>query len=104
HNNTNYQYIQTSSTIPTHILLLLPAFILFFFIHDTPTTQIYTLSLHDALPISKGPNHQFCSHRIRLHPFKISNFRLQTSKSAFQDRKSTRLTPVTFRSRMPSSA
>src|SRR5437016_14460631 len=26
-------------------------FILTFFFHDTPTTEIYTLSLHDALPI-----------------------------------------------------
>src|SRR2546430_13742735 len=25
---------------------------LFFFLNDTPTTEIYTLSLHDALPIS----------------------------------------------------
>src|SRR5438874_5337000 len=25
---------------------------LFFFFNDTPTTEIYTLSLHDALPIS----------------------------------------------------
>src|SRR6476620_5384107 len=24
-----------------------------FFFHDTPTTEIYTLSLHDALPISE---------------------------------------------------
>src|SRR3989442_6915430 len=28
---------------------------LFFFFNDTATTEIYTLSLHDALPIS--PNH-----------------------------------------------
>src|SRR5882757_11448905 len=27
-------------------------FFLFFFFNDTPTTEIYTLSLHDALPIS----------------------------------------------------
>src|SRR5689334_25105719 len=27
-------------------------FILFFFFNDTATTEIYTLSLHDALPIS----------------------------------------------------
>src|SRR5438552_18039786 len=27
---------------------------LFFFFNDTPTTKIYTLSLHDALPISLG--------------------------------------------------
>src|SRR5438132_4131770 len=26
-----------------------------FFLSDTPTTDIYTLSLHDALPISEGP-------------------------------------------------
>jgi len=25
----------------------------FFFFNDTATTEIYTLSLHDALPISK---------------------------------------------------
>src|SRR5215216_8164888 len=27
----------------------------FFFFNDTATTEIYTLSLHDALPISHGP-------------------------------------------------
>src|SRR6266536_6641357 len=27
-------------------------FVFFFFFIDTPTTEIYTLSLHDALPIS----------------------------------------------------
>src|SRR6266705_6580773 len=27
----------------------------FFFFNDTATTEIYTLSLHDALPISPGP-------------------------------------------------
>src|SRR3712207_8709800 len=26
----------------------------YFFFNDTATTEIYTLSLHDALPISKG--------------------------------------------------
>src|SRR5467141_5175645 len=29
------------------------AFVLFFFFNDTATTEIYTLSLHDALPISR---------------------------------------------------
>src|SRR3712207_6915776 len=28
---------------------------IFFFFNDTATTEIYTLSLHDALPISSGP-------------------------------------------------
>src|SRR2546430_3587109 len=27
----------------------------FFFFNDTATTEIYTLSLHDALPICQGP-------------------------------------------------
>src|SRR2546425_9477973 len=31
---------------------LLPFFVSFFFFNDTATTEIYTLSLHDALPIS----------------------------------------------------
>src|SRR5208283_1284381 len=30
-------------------------FSLFFFFNDTATTEIYTLSLHDALPISARP-------------------------------------------------
>src|SRR5256885_10617997 len=29
-------------------------FFYFFFFNDTATTEIYTLSLHDALPISRG--------------------------------------------------
>src|SRR5256885_7286902 len=30
-------------------------FLFFFFFNDTATTEIYTLSLHDALPISTKP-------------------------------------------------
>src|ERR1044071_10444805 len=29
--------------------------VVFFFFNDTATTEIYTLSLHDALPISRQP-------------------------------------------------
>ncbi len=32
-------------------------FIFFFFFNDTATTEIYTLSLHDALPISNKRYH-----------------------------------------------
>src|SRR3712207_8384255 len=32
-----------------------------FFFNDTATTEIYTLSLHDALPISVVPSHHGCS-------------------------------------------
>src|SRR5438093_11296685 len=31
-----------------------PKVVIRFFFNDTPTTEIYTLSLHDALPISSG--------------------------------------------------
>src|SRR2546427_8345788 len=31
-------------------------FLFFFFFNDTATTEIYTLSLHDALPISAAPS------------------------------------------------
>src|SRR5882757_11166763 len=31
-----------------------PTHLVFFFFNDTATTEIYTLSLHDALPISPG--------------------------------------------------
>src|SRR5882762_12034389 len=37
----------------------------FFFFNDTATTEIYTLSLHDALPISHPPLsllHRNCAH------------------------------------------
>src|SRR3712207_8467246 len=36
----------------------------FFFFNDTATTEIYTLSLHDALPISR-PRLPSCPHFIR---------------------------------------
>src|SRR3712207_8443053 len=34
-----------------------------FFFNDTATTEIYTLSLHDALPISAGPPPERRGHR-----------------------------------------
>src|SRR5260221_9754593 len=36
---------------------------IFFFFNDTATTEIYTLSLHDALPISSNPDFNFKSLR-----------------------------------------
>src|ERR1039457_7445058 len=35
-------------------MVLLVCFFFFFFFNDTATTEIYTLSLHDALPIAAG--------------------------------------------------
>ena len=38
---------------------------MFFFFNDTATTEIYTLSLHDALPISFGLNVNKISHPVK---------------------------------------
>src|SRR5256885_347924 len=42
----------------------------FFFFNDTATTEIYTLSLHDALPISRQIEHSLREHVV---PYQIVN-------------------------------
>src|SRR5256885_11238466 len=46
----------TSRRTEKYLLILLLSFVIFFFFffNDTATTEIYTLSLHDALPISQA--------------------------------------------------
>src|SRR6266480_5093686 len=68
------------------LALLFAFFFVFFFFNDTATTEIYTLSLHDALPISTdGDQHPGQRPRDRdrcgLHP----------AHHHVGDRKSTRL-------------
>src|SRR3712207_7750666 len=72
--------------------------IMFFFFNDTATTEIYTLSLHDALPIfSRPPADRTLRSRRQggLHggrgavPVRVSGFRREGA--AREDRKSTRL-------------
>src|SRR2546430_16246536 len=48
------------------ILIRLISFFIFFFFNDTATTEIYTLSLHDALPILCAP--QSCINSWGLLP------------------------------------
>src|SRR5256885_2693431 len=55
----------------------------FFFFNDTATTEIYTLSLHDALPISDEPPRQ------RRDPRRERG--APRADSRRRDRKSTRL-------------
>src|SRR2546430_14666564 len=40
----------------------------FFFFNDTATTEIYTLSLHDALPISREPDRSAVAGDLLLPP------------------------------------
>src|SRR2546422_4626718 len=42
--------------------------LLFFFFNDTATTEIYTLSLHDALPISRLPRAVDPGHEVEVRP------------------------------------
>src|SRR2546425_6098022 len=45
-------------------MTLLILFFFLFFFNDTATTEIYTLSLHDALPIYLGPRIEHVRHAM----------------------------------------
>src|SRR5215210_8135577 len=62
--------------------LIVSFFFFFFFFNDTATTEIYTLSLHDALPISRRPT------RPPSIPRRCS---ATSPPRSARDRKSTRL-------------
>src|SRR2546422_6591306 len=75
----------------------------FFFFNDTATTEIYTLSLHDALPISGSPGPApikwttpglLCPHSeewARCRCSTSSFIRRRAPSNWSRDRKSTRL-------------
>src|SRR2546427_12372700 len=67
-------------------------FPIFFFFNDTATTEIYTLSLHDALPISRIQRHlhgtRDCRHALHRDG---GNARARRAQLNTRDRKSTRL-------------
>src|SRR5947209_14621670 len=44
------------------------SFFVFFFFNDSATTEIYTLSLHDALPIFAGSSAWFVGVDRFMHP------------------------------------
>src|SRR2546430_12088547 len=71
---------------------ILLSFFFFFFFNDTATTEIYTLSLHDALPIYR---HRQCQVQVlgresssSVHRRSVPGGRLDANRT---DRKSTRL-------------
>src|SRR2546422_2290269 len=70
-------------------MLPLSFFFFFFFFNDTATTEIYTLSLHDALPISAGLD----ARPDSVERDGCSRVRAESSRNPCSslDRKSTRL-------------
>src|SRR5215510_16228381 len=67
------------------LLALLFVLFFFFFFNDTATTEIYTLSLHDALPHLGAVRLRADDHQLpRRH-------RRRRRSGLFRDRKSTRL-------------
>src|SRR2546429_9830888 len=64
---------------------------IFFFFNDTATTEIYTLSLHDALPILQGD----APKTALLEEFRLTPNAVLFATASFwqgvEDRKSTRL-------------
>src|SRR2546430_12142314 len=67
---------------------------IFFFFNDTATTEIYTLSLHDALPICAASSISHCPRALWRNSAWIGPSRTPsaaTAASPHADRKSTRL-------------
>src|SRR5256885_11983920 len=63
---------------------------MFFFFNDTATTEIYTLSLHDALPIFRAHHREVDALLPKFAHGAIRRLRVDI-EAEHQDRKSTRL-------------
>src|SRR5258708_29914680 len=63
----------------------------FFFFNDTATTEIYTLSLHDALPILEVAVERLHVDRHVRDRLRTATARSRSSTGRRRDRKSTRL-------------
>src|SRR5258708_5601815 len=75
----------------------------FFFFNDTATTEIYTLSLHDALPISPTSTEPTTATASRW-PAPPTAAGVPATKTPWRSEEHTSEPPVTRSSRMPSSA
>src|SRR5439155_24512156 len=87
-------YVLYYCVVPSVFLLASPSSrLLLFFFNDTATTEIYTLSLHDALPISLVLGAAQAGARAPLPdpPARHRRRRQHRADRARADRKSTRL-------------
>src|SRR6202522_3882154 len=104
HRRTNTQlnpppHVRTR-TAPQMLTLTPQPIVLNFFFNDPPTTEIYTLSLNDAFPISEEHTSELQSRRHLDAVFCLSS----DVCSSDQIGRAHVCTPVTTTSRMPSSA
>src|SRR5436305_14192217 len=82
--------VHTQSILYSAFIHCFISFLIVFFFNDTAPTEIYTLSLHDALPISVV--HQLRDVRVRWREKETSHAYVVNEHSGFvKDRKSTRL-------------
>src|SRR2546427_8722809 len=81
--------VHGASCYPTRLLIL------FFFFNDTATTEIYTLSLHDALPIYDRRDAPVAAderdHFAQTRPDRGRGRPRHVARQPHRDRKSTRL-------------
>src|SRR6266404_4608879 len=82
------------SYVITPILILLD-FVFFFFFNDTATTEIYTLSLHDALPIAI-PQTVTRAGSSRRRPIVLRSARRPRATRGRFDRGATRCSATPF--------
>src|SRR5690625_7288241 len=72
-----------------------------FFINETPTTEIYTLSLHDALPISQPGQDRLLHHRVHRGGRVVEDEQTGTAHQGACDRDPLALPPGQGRPPLP---
>src|SRR5439155_21082589 len=86
---SQYELLFHTSSLSFYVL---PSYLLsFFFFNDTATTEIYTLSLHDALPICRAVRPRGPTAVARSSPRARPRAGARVASTRRPDRKSTRL-------------
>src|SRR5947199_10546782 len=86
---TSTFFVVLSFSVRLSLFSLSCPFLFFFFFNDTATTEIYTLSLHDALPIStlgsdSTPRMRRADIEVPNHPVDMDSWRSEEHTSELQ--------------------